>query len=54
MVKEPVSSPKSVSHLTQSETIILLDLLRDRFSGNRLEQERLPADYVNERIIEIS
>ncbi len=46
MGREAESNWLPLTHLTDAENSLFVDLSRDRFAGNRLEQEKLPPDYI--------
>ena len=49
---EPQSNWLPLKHLTEAESSLFLDLSRDRFNGNRLEQEKLSPGYIRECLAE--
>jgi len=54
MVTEPNPLKKCPSSLTTEEIELFRDLHAGRFQGTRLEQERLSADYIREKLTRVS
>lgn len=54
MVNEAQSNWLPLAHLTADESGVFENLRRGRYPGNRLEQEKLPQDYVTAELTRIS
>ncbi|WP_019673659.1 Wadjet anti-phage system protein JetD domain-containing protein [Psychrobacter lutiphocae] len=50
MVNEPESKHLAPSHLTEEEAILFTELRQGNYENKRLEQERLPSDYINKAL----
>lgn len=51
MVPEPKPLSAPPKFLTEDETALFNDLLAGKFKSTRLEQERLSADYIDQKAI---